>query len=44
MMMEPPLGTETRVNTTTEGDQNGASIAAINGGGYVIVWDSDVPR
>ena len=36
-----PLGTEIRVNTTTAGDQNGASIAAINGGGYVIVWESD---
>ena len=35
------LGTETRVNTTTEGDQNGASIADLNGGGYVIVWESD---
>ncbi|ACN17420.1 conserved hypothetical protein [Desulforapulum autotrophicum HRM2] len=36
-----PLGTETQVNTTTEGDQNGCSIAAINGGGYVITWESD---
>ena len=35
------LGTETRVNTTTEGDQNGCSIAAINSGGYVIAWESD---
>ena len=35
------LGTETRVNSTTEGDQNGCSIAAINSGGYVIAWESD---
>jgi VCBS repeat-containing protein len=36
-----PLGTETQVNTTTEGDQNGCSIIAINGGGYIVTWESD---
>ncbi len=35
-----PLGTETLVNTTTTGNQSGASIAAINGGGYVITWET----
>ena len=35
-----PLGTETLVNTTTAGNQSGASIAAINGGGYVITWET----
>ena len=34
------LGSETRVNTTTANDQAFAAIAALPGGGYVVVWDS----
>jgi Ca2+-binding RTX toxin-like protein len=34
------LGVETRVNTTTEGDQADPSVAGLAGGGYVITWTS----
>ncbi len=33
-----PVGSETLVNTTTAGHQDGADIAALAGGGYVIAW------
>jgi hypothetical protein len=35
-----PLGVETRVNTTTAGDQGLPSVTALNGGGYVVTWQS----
>ncbi len=36
-----PVGSEFQVNTTTAGDQNNASIAALADGGFVVVWASD---
>ena len=35
-----PLGTETQVNTTTTDYQQYPSIAALSGGGHVVVWHS----
>ena len=35
-----PLGTEFRVNTYTEGDQERAEVAPLAGGGFVVVWQS----
>jgi Ca2+-binding RTX toxin-like protein len=35
-----PLGIETRINTTTAGDQGSPSVTALNGGGYVVTWQS----
>jgi hypothetical protein len=35
-------GTETRVNTTTAGDQLNPSVAALSGGGYVVTWQSNL--
>jgi len=32
---------ETQVNTTTTGTQQELSISSLNGGGYVVVWESD---
>jgi large repetitive protein len=33
------VGTETRVSSTTSGDQNRSAVAALDGGGYVIIWE-----
>ncbi|ESQ91768.1 hypothetical protein ABAC460_05360 [Asticcacaulis sp. AC460] len=33
-------GTETRVNTTTAGEQSFPAVAALSGGGYVVSWQS----
>jgi Ca2+-binding RTX toxin-like protein len=35
-----PQGGETRVNTTTDGDQGNAHVLGLSGGGYVVVWGS----
>jgi len=35
-----PLGAETRVNTYTTNTQIDPAIAALTGGGYVVVWES----
>lgn len=35
-----PLGGEFRVNTTTVGDQFSPSVAALDGGGFVVAWMS----
>lgn len=35
-----PIGPETRVNTTTAGDQSGASVASAANGNYVVAWHS----
>ena len=43
-MPETPLSNETLVNTTTAGDQFFATIAALVGGGFVIVWDEPNER
>ncbi len=32
--------TEVLVNTTTQGEQSYTAIAALAGGGYVVVWQS----
>ncbi|GAA3110251.1 hypothetical protein GCM10010520_63360 [Rhizobium viscosum] len=32
------LGTETRVNTTTDGNQGYPTSAALDGGGWVVIW------
>lgn len=34
------VGGEFRVNTTTAGDQNYASVASLSGGGFVVTWQS----
>jgi hypothetical protein len=34
------VGSETRVNTTTEGSQHSAAVAALSDGGYVVTWSS----
>lgn len=34
------VGGETRINTTTSGNQEFASVAALGDGGYVITWES----
>ena len=34
-------GSETRVNTTTAGDQASPSLAALAGGGFVVTWQSN---
>jgi VCBS repeat-containing protein len=33
-------GTETRVNSTTAGDQTAPKVIALNEGGYAVVWDT----
>ena len=33
-----PLGTEFRVNTTTNGDQTHPAVAAFGDGGFIVVW------
>ena len=38
-----PLGAEFQVNTTTANWQQEPRIAALSGGGFVIVWDTIVP-
>jgi hypothetical protein len=35
-----PLGGDMRVNTTSADTQEDASVAALEGGGYVVVWSS----
>ncbi len=35
-----PVGTEFQINTQTSSNQNNAQIAATEGGGFVVVWDS----
>ena len=35
-----PLGGEVPVNSTTTGDQQAPSVAALPGGGYVVAWTS----
>ncbi|MEM7482836.1 MAG: hypothetical protein AAF481_16810 [Acidobacteriota bacterium] len=37
-----PLGDEVQVNTETVGDQVDPDIAALAGGGFVVVWDSEL--
>ena len=34
------VGVETRVNTTTQGDQSYPVVAGLEGGGYVVAWTS----
>ena len=36
-----PFGAETRVNTTTEGDQTNASVAFLNSDTYAVVWSGN---
>ncbi|WP_422371000.1 calcium-binding protein [Hoeflea sp.] len=38
-----PVGTETLVNVTTAGEQNEASVTALDGGGWVVTWASEDP-
>jgi hypothetical protein len=35
-----PVGIETQVNTYTQGEQGGASVAGLSGGGYIVSWES----
>ena len=35
------VGGETQINTTTTGDQETINIAALDDGGFVVVWESD---
>jgi len=35
-----PVGIETQVNTYTFGEQYGASVAGLSGGGYIVSWES----
>ena len=37
------LGAEFRVNTTTSGVQSNSSVAALAGGGFVVVWTTPRP-
>ena len=35
-----PIGAETQVNTFTTGNQNGQQVTALEGGGWVVTWQS----
>ena len=35
-----PVGTETQVNTYTQGGQGGISTAGLSNGGYIVTWES----
>ena len=37
-----PIGGRTQVNTYSTSNQNHPAIAALDGGGYVVVWDSNL--
>ena len=40
-MPQNPLDNQTRVNTTTPGQQYDAAVAPLSTGGYVVIWDDN---